>query len=270
MNGKIIVGTDFRAEADRAIDRALQLGEEWGAEVILVHAVDPALGEPPTKAELDRRMRSVLPDPDAEVTFRYPMERADLALARIAEEEDAVLIVLGVARLNNLRDFLLGTAVDYVIRNASAPVLVVKNRPTRPYRQICSATDFYAPSRNALEKAADLFPEAAFELVHAFHVPFEGWQKAEYVQKEVEKAQQKALDEFVAELSPDTRERVSAHVVYGSAGSALRQDIEESEGDLLVLGTHGESALRHITLGSTANELLRSLPVDTLVVRGSD
>ena len=49
MPGKIVVGTDFRAEADRAIDRALKLAEEWDSEVILVHALDPALGEPATR-----------------------------------------------------------------------------------------------------------------------------------------------------------------------------------------------------------------------------
>ena len=191
-------------------------------------------------------MRAVLPDGDFKVSFRYPVERVDCAIASIAKEEDAHLIVLGVARFNSMKDFMLGTAVDYVIRHSTVPVLVVKNRPTRPHDGIACATDFYPPSRKALEKAAELFPKADFQLIHAYHVTFEGWQKAEYV--------------------PETRKRVTTHLVYGSPGSALRKDIRESEAELLVLGTHGESALRHATIGSTANELLRSLPVDTLVV----
>ncbi len=268
MSGKIVVGTDFRAEADRAIDRALKLGEEWDAEVVLVHALDPTLGDPPSRGELDRRMRSVLPDPEAKITFRYPLERADLAIASVAKEEDASLTVLGVARFNSMKDFLLGTAVDYVIRHSQVPTLVVKKRPVKPYRRIACATDFYPPSRQALETAADLFPDATFELIHAYHVPFEGWQKAEYVRKDVEKAERKVFDEFMTELRPETRDRVTPRLVYGSPGGALRKDIRESEADLLVLGTHGESALRHATIGSTANELLRSLPIDTLVVKG--
>ena len=83
MPGKIVVGTDFRAEADRAIDRALELAKEWNTEVVLVHALDPALGDPPTRGELDKRMRSVLPDSDIKVTFRYPIERADYAIVPI-------------------------------------------------------------------------------------------------------------------------------------------------------------------------------------------
>ncbi|PNQ74144.1 universal stress protein [Erythrobacter sp. SAORIC-644] len=269
MPGKIVVGTDFRAEADRAIDRALELAKEWNTEVVLVHALDPALGDPPTRGELDKRMRSVLPDSDIKVTFRYPIERADYAIASVAKEEGASLIVLGAARFNSMKDFLLGTAVDYVIRHSPVPVLVVKTRATARYRRIACATDFYTPSRVALEKTAELFPKADFQLIHAYHVPFEGWQKAEYVKKDVEKAERKVFDEFLEEIDPETRKRVTTHLVYGSPGGALRKDIRESETDLLVLGTHGESALRHASIGSTANELLRSLPIDTLVVTHS-
>jgi len=141
MGRKIVVGTDFRAEADRAIDRALKLAEQWDAEVVLVHALDPALGEPPPRGELDRRMRAVLPDTDRDITFRYPLERADYAIASVAEEMGASLIVLGVARFNSMKDYLLGTAVDYVIRHSPIPVLVVKNRPKYPYDSIACATD---------------------------------------------------------------------------------------------------------------------------------
>ena len=270
MSKKIVVGTDFRAEADRAIDRALSLAEEWDAEVILVHALDPALGGPPSRGELDRRMRSVLPHPDAQVTFRYPIERADLAIVGIAEEEQAMLIVLGVARFNNMRDFFLGTAVDYVIRHSSIPTLVVKNRPVDSYNQIASATDFYPPSRYALEDAADLFPDADFQLIHAYHVPFEGWQKAAYVRNQVKEAESKVFREFMNELRPETQKRVTPHLVYGSPGGALAKEIRESEAGLLVLGTHGESALRHATIGSTASELLRRLPIDTLIIKSGD
>lgn len=270
MGGKIVVGTDFRAESDRAIDRALRLGHEWGAEVVLVHALDPSLDGPPPKSELDLRMRSVLPDPESKATFRYPTKRADIAIAEVAEQENASLIVLGVARFNSMRDYLLGTAVDYVIRRSPLPTLVVKNRPRHAYRRIACATDFYPPSRHALEAAADLFPDASFQLIHAYHVPFEGWQNASYVWKEVEKAERKVFDEFMDEFRPQTRERITPHLVYGSPGGALLKDIRESEADLLVLGTHGETALRHATIGSTASELLRSLPIDTLVVKSQE
>lgn len=40
---RILVGTDLTARCDRALGRAMQLARQWGAEVLVVHAVDPGL-----------------------------------------------------------------------------------------------------------------------------------------------------------------------------------------------------------------------------------
>lgn len=266
MRGPIVVGTDFRAQADRAIDRALQLGQDHGVEVIAVHARDPGDEDAPSEDELERRMRAVLPHPDAPVAFRFPAGEADEAINEVAREVGASLIVLGVARYNDVKDYFLGTAVDRIIRETPVPVLVVKNRPQGPYRRIFTPSDFHPPSRIALEHSADLFPKCALGVVHAFHVPFEGWQKAEYVRDDTRQAEQRVFDEFMQELRPETRDRVTQHLLYGNLQAVLSSALEDPQRDLVVIGTHGESGLRHATIGGTASELLRTIPADTLVV----
>ena len=65
-------------------------------------------------------------------------------LARILETADAYgcsLIVTGTARDETLGRLLLGTTVEKLARQARQPVLVVKNRPRRPYRDVLVATD---------------------------------------------------------------------------------------------------------------------------------
>ena len=69
MHGPIVVGTDMRAGADRAIDRALQLGQEWGVTVTAVHAYDPAHAGLDA-AEPEQRLLGVLPHHDVPVTLR--------------------------------------------------------------------------------------------------------------------------------------------------------------------------------------------------------
>lgn len=266
MRAPIVVGTDFRARADRAIDRALQLGQDHGAEVIAVHAFDPDDEDAPGEAELQARLRAVLPHPDAPVSFHIRAGEANEAIGALAREAGASLIVLGVARYNEVKDYFLGTAVDRIIREAPVPVLVVKNRSQGPYRRVVAATDFHLPSRIALERAADLFPDRMLEAVHAFHVPFEGWQKAEYVREDTRQAEQRVFDEFLQELRPETRARVTPRLLYGNPQAAVLSALEDPWRDLVVIGTQGESGLRHATIGSTASELLRTVPADTLVV----
>lgn len=266
MTGPIVIGTDFRAEADRALDRAVLLGEEWGSEVIVVHALDPDDNDQPPQPELERRLASVLPRTDARVTLRCQAGKPTAVITDVARETGAAIIVLGVARYRNFRDYVLGSVVDQVIREASLPVLVVKSRPRAAYRRIVSATDFHAPSRIALEKAADLFADRQLEVVHAFSVPFEGWQQADQVRDRMREAEQKVFDEFVAELRPETRERISQNLIYGNVHTAMLRELEQGGADLVVIGTHGDSALRRAILGSTASDLLRLTPIDTLVV----
>ena len=56
-------------------------------------------------------------------------------------------------------------------------MLVVKNRPRRPYRDVLVATDS-RPARAALRAALYLVPEADLTLFHAYDVPLPGQERA--------------------------------------------------------------------------------------------
>lgn len=267
MRGPIVVGTDFRAQADRAIDRAVQLGRDWDVEVIAVHARDPAQENGASEDDLTRRLHAVLPYPAATVSTRFPIGEPAEALAAVARETGASLVVIGEARHNDLKDYVLGTATDRIIRAAPVPALVVKNRSRTPYRAIVTPAAFDPSSVSAIEWAADMFPDARLSVVYAFHVPFEGWQKADYVRDEMRGDEQRRLDAFVEELRPETQSRVSQHLSYGDMQAALSSVAQEVQADLVVIGTHGESGLRHAAFGGTAAESLQAVPLDALIVR---
>ena len=267
MPSKILVGTDFRAQADRAIDRAIQLGKQFNAKVIVAHAVEPDFGQEVDFAAIEARMRSVLPSENADVALEVPEGPAHKAIADLAIEYGADLLVMGVARHKSFSDFVLGTITDRLLRQSKIPVLVVKARPQRPYSQLVCATDFHAPSRDAAIHAAGMFPALPLALVHAYHVPFEGWQKAEYLKEQVRDAEKGVFDDFLQEFPEHLHGRLEQRLVYGSPRRAICKVAQDISADLVVLGTHGESGFRHATIGSTANELLQSLPMDTLVIR---
>lgn len=271
MPAPIVVATDFSARADRAIDRAIMLGEQLGRPVILVHALDSNEAGASDRPRLDRQMRGVLPEHMAgaeRVEFRYPEGSAPQALAKAAEEAGAGLVLMGPARHNSLRDFLLGTAVDYTLRHCDQPVLIVKQRPHRPYGTIVVATDFSDPSARAFERALEWFPEAAFHLVHGCHVPFDAWQKGDYVRNELLREARGKMATFFDALPLDDarRKAVQTHVDIDSAFEMVNTIGAVHEADLVVLGSQGESGFRHATIGSTANALLTTTSIDTLMV----
>lgn len=267
--GSIVVATDFSARADRAIDRARQLSLEMDMLLRVVHALEIDDIDMADRAVLDRKMREcALVGPDDGVEFAYPVGSPPVAIARCGEAEDVRLLVVGPARYNSLGDYIMGTAVDYILRHTVKPVLVVKNRAHQPYRSIIAGTDFSPASADAILQAARLFPKAAVHLVHAWHVPFDGWQQDRFVDGASEQGFAAQMEDFLCELTArETRlGDATTELVRGSPVQAITKALEFDPAALVVLGSHGASGFRQVVIGSTTSDLLRQIDADVLVV----
>ncbi len=76
------------------------------------------------------------------------------AITRASMEGHADLIVIGVGESHSLRERILGSTADRVIRAAAMPVLVVRKPTTGAYQKIVVAVDFSQQSAAALREAA--------------------------------------------------------------------------------------------------------------------
>ncbi|PEQ12947.1 hypothetical protein B2G71_08910 [Novosphingobium sp. PC22D] len=267
-NAPILIATDLSARSDRAVDRAIMLGRQSGCPVRVAHVLDPDGHETMDPEAIEARVRQVLPDDAGAVEIALLHGSPPSALAAEAERIGARLIVAGVARYNQVTDYLLGTAIDYLLRKASVPVLVVKQRPKAPYRRILLPVDLSAASRQALLVACAMFPDARIIAVHAFHVGYEGLRAPSHTLEETRSENEAELTAFLA--SPELAEikgRVETRAMKGGTEQCVADAIDEYGPDLVVLGTHGSGSLRHLTIGSKANTMLSWIAVDTMVVR---
>jgi nucleotide-binding universal stress UspA family protein len=92
-----------------------------------------------------------------------------------AEKEGADLIVAGTTGVGPIGQLLLGSTTGKLVEHATAPVIVVKRRGTRPYARIIVATDLSDASAAALETAMALFQPSQVTLYHAFDIPYRGF-----------------------------------------------------------------------------------------------
>lgn len=263
----VLVATDFKPRSDRALDRAARLAKDTGRELVVIHA-NEKWRNGPSGDVLKARLAAVMPEDAPAFRSLLPEGPAPEVIAQAAEDEDAFCLVLGVARYNSVGDYFLGTAVDEVLRRSTYPVLVVKERPKAGYEHIVIGTDLSKPSARAVEAAVAMFPDAQLHLVHAFHVPYEAWQKATYVKEEMAEIAQRHCDEFTQQLdvSPECRARMTMDLVHGSPTSAINETLQKYDAHLCALTSHGHGGLRQALLGSTVSDLLRTIPVDTLVI----
>jgi nucleotide-binding universal stress UspA family protein len=143
---RILCAVDFLPSSLAALQHAVQLAEQTGAHLELVHVLETA-GEPEALAlrpfsvpEYHQSRR----DEAVEQLRRHVPERARRwctvrervvtghparALPRVAEEAHANLIVMGAGDRFHLRAMWLGGATDRVIRSTDAPVLIVPTPP---------------------------------------------------------------------------------------------------------------------------------------------
>lgn len=270
MSKELLIATDLTARGDRPFERAKLLADQWQANrtIIFVNGGKNVVGKDQVEALLKRNYRE-----DAEgcgVVVENGQPPKIIANTATAQESD--LIIVGAARHNNLSDFFLGTAVDHLVHHATTPVLVVKERPAGPYRNIMMASDFSDFSVNALSTALEFFPDAKIEIVHAYHVAYEAWLKSDGVAKEMRAEAEKELAEFMAglNLSEADQSRVSPTLIEGNLHQSVHKILNSGDTDLLVLGTHGRSGFAKATIGSRASEMLNWSPVDVLMVGKSD
>lgn len=265
----VLVATDLSARSDRAVERGFKLAEYFGTRLVVCHALQPGSPGADNPETAEKALRKSLPDPNADIDIALPTGSAPQAIANAAQDADARIIVAGVARWNSLGDYFLGNAIEHLVSNAEQPVLVVKSRAHAGYKRLLVATDFSNCSRLALKTATEMFPDAEIHVYHAWHVPYDGWQRDKALAEETARSANARMAVFLAsaELPSGVANRVSTHMVHGDFGVATLSMLDEIGPDLVVLGTHGESGFIRCIIGSTALAALEFVDCDAMVVR---
>lgn len=289
---RVLLATDLSARCDRALDRAVAIAGETGAQLLILHVFEeleesnltysrqlvPSWRAPADAIQMARkRIREGLREDVGEAIEDATVlvlegEPADV-IERVAAVEGVDLIVTGIAREGPFasRPVILGRTVERLLRRLPIPILVVRNRPRAPYRHILVTTDFSDASAYALQVAVSMFPNQTLHLLHAFDMPQLDNRKDLPLQVESFKYTRDAdLTAFVTStvLPEDARQRLVRLVEYGQPAQLVREYVQDRGADLVVLGTRGRGSMLEALIGSTAKSILHSLPCDALVVRG--
>jgi len=143
--------------------------------------------------------------------------------------------------------------------------------------RILCAVDFSEPSHEALHYSSDLARlfDAGLTLFHVYHVPGYGMPEGSLVLPGPDALAKlfAKIDERLAGWRKEAEERGAPRVDMATAqGSAWHEIVERARGEyqLVVVGTHGHTGLRHVLLGSVADRVVRHAPCPVLTVRRSD
>jgi nucleotide-binding universal stress UspA family protein len=136
---KILVATDFSEASDEALDRAIAMAKQGGAEVEIIHVLQLAEEFPFGTVYLDADYGALYANIDLQLSQRADRFRqaglacvtkiiegnAAIEVARRGRDIDADLIVVGTHGRTGLAHAMLGSVAERVVRRASCPVLTV-------------------------------------------------------------------------------------------------------------------------------------------------
>lgn len=291
----LLVPVDFSAASRHGLAFAASLAGQFHARLHLLHVVEPPVLPQWGYARIPRResrqriaATEGLPklpsecgfDPALVASTQVRLGQAEDEICRFAVEGPVDLIVMACHGLGGLQRALVGSTTERVVRRAPCPVLTMRERVLAKGRagaarlelqRIMVTTDFSDESRKSLPYAAALAREfqASLVLVHVVpaHLPLQLSQLGiVFEESRLMKEARERLPAFRrAELGPDLP--VETLVLHGSPAHEICRTAEARGADLIVMATHGHAGLKHYTIGSVTESVVRHAPCPVLVVR---
>jgi nucleotide-binding universal stress UspA family protein len=184
------------------------------------------------------------------------------AIAEVAREVDASLVVVGHGRHRLLPRLLGGDTITHVLPNAHAPLLVVhREAQGLPSVAVCGVDFGMSSIRSALTAERLLRPGGSLHLVHVGpHINRlqPGWHRV------YETGVQSAFARLRRELIREDLSVVT-HMMYGDIAPALVDLIREVGPDLVAVGAHNVRGLVSFAVGSVTHSLLRRVNTSLLI-----
>lgn len=294
---RILFATDFSRCAEHALDHAVHLAHEHGAELHVLHVVvfnpdnphDPSHHFPDPEdlyARLAEAARDRIADlveirSDRAVRVFQSLRRGTAPapeILRYAEDEDVDLIVMGTHGWRGPERTRVGSVAEEVIRMAPSPVLAVREprhaSATALFREVLVPVDLSANARIAAAQARELalLYGARLVLLHVLEKNRLPTLYNRFVPAEI------AVDIPPADLARlnigllleevvGRNSETDVEIVVGDPVSMITQHIRSRGTDLVVVASHGEGAIESLLMGSVAGGVVSHATCSVLVVK---
>lgn len=271
----ILIPTDFSDCANNAFDFGIQLASKIGGRIQLIHIVEaPSTQSFSTMGmvglrDMERlffveksdeaysRLASIIKETEnanSQVDRKVIECGAYDSISDIITRQKADVIIMGTQGCNGLKDVIIGSNTEKVVRQASCPVISVPSKINiKSLKRIVFATDIANLDSKISVVAKELQVLLGIDLeilwVHTPHVI------------ESEAVVKRKLESFAVEYGFKNH---NIHIQKSlTVEEGILTFINEIEADLLFMTTHGRQGISHFLYGSITEEIVNhsSIPV---------
>lgn len=288
MIDRILVALDGSRLADQAVAAAAGLAEKSGAEIVLLAAIAPmerwATTQTAAWEEEEQAMASgyldavarPLRDNGLAVRTQVVWGRAAEMICKVAQDENADLIVMTTHGRSGVRRYLIGSIADNVLRTVDRPLLLLNAQEGEPaelrVRRILVPLDGSRLAESALPFARRLAKALGAAIVlERVIVPPTALYAEQYlpsafpVLDDMEADAGDYLDEIKDKIEADGI-TVATNVETGFLAETIVDAADRLAADVIVLTSHGRTGPARTVLGSVADGLVRGAGRPCLVI----
>ncbi len=293
VNKCVLVATDFSEYSKVALDICLGVSKCMKTKLYVLHTIEKLphdyrhLLSSTTHSNMKQKLeeeamekiKAMLPGELLENEDIIPIVRFGkpfLEIIKVAKEKKVDLLAIGTHGRAGVDRVILGSVAERVVRKAHCPVMVIRGRKYVGFKRIIVPIDLSDCSRIALEYAAATARahKSKLTILHVFEESFvkpyvnaaNSEEEANEIIKEIERVNESKYDEFLktVDLRGVEYEKL---LKKGIPESDIVETAMEQQANLIVMGTHGRSGIKHILIGSTAEEVVRNVHCDIIIVK---
>ncbi|GAA1343621.1 universal stress protein [Arthrobacter roseus] len=270
---RYVVGFTGTERARDAVALATSLAMTQGAKIDLVTVLNPpqdgsvAKGAKAAEESLKRAQDELPAGLESETHVRVADSFAE-GLLETAQDLNAGLIVIGPTNAGLLRRFTVGTVATALLHASSVPVALAP----RGYRHRDKLTRLTCAvgGRTGADAVLDVAVEAAarrglpLRLISLVALDAHGTTHPIDTVKTAHEHARTLLSKAQDQLPQDHESTVT--VAHGRSIEQAMDDVDWDPGELVIVGSSRLAQRRQLFIGSTANKMLRGLPVPMVVV----
>jgi len=264
---RILVPTDFSEEANNALLAAHSLATDTSSSILLLHVVeDPHVVSFNTMGQstydsmenvyvikliekTKEKLQAIIDDPkfsDIDITYKVDIGNSYSSIIEHIASHEASLIIMGTTGVTGLEEILVGSVTDKVVRNASCPVITVKNcKDLSQVKNIVFATDLKPDQSQIIEDLKNL-QEYYDAKLHIVKVYDSIWLKEEEVEERIKEfTLQEGLTNFSTKVIRDEDE-----------AAAIMEYAADLEADMIAMGSHDRHGLLYLLAGKVSKDVI--------------
>lgn len=295
---KMMIGSDFSEYSSQAIEVGLEWAQKMGSDPYVFHINNSRhsndgialLNEQQhynvegifegLKKDLKERLSEQVHESGAKNHSSVNVEvlfgkRSELLPKRV-KELNAKMLVLGSLGQGGLEDIFLGGTTERAIRSVQCPILAVRDLRAKAPKKILWASELSPESDFAFEWVAYLAQmfKSRVHVVHMLedHKEARGMDDSEKGWEFLQQKRAILTPKLIEYENKFTQMAIKASCSLERAPKkniqkGLAQLIDESDADLVVLGTHARQGLERFFMGSVAESLTHSVRRSFFIVK---